>query len=185
MPHFPRRFAVTKWLPIAALTALTLAGCGGGGGGGGGGGSAPGALSATGSGVSNLTANVTGASADTRAVRIYGDQRSGPANAYTSSRRLSLVLYRPVTPGTFLIATTTASGTSAATYAETTQSGGTYKTTGLWTATSGSVTVTAVDNRHVEGTFKLTMRNAANGSVIGFQNGAFNVSYETPPPPTG
>lgn len=171
-----------KWLPIVALPALALAGCGGGGGGGG---SAPSALTATGSGVSNLRATLTGASADARAVRLYGDQRSGPTNAYTSSRRLSLALFRPVTPGTYTIAATQASGTASATYAETTLSNGMYKTTGLWRATSGTVTVTKVDNRHLEGTFSLSLKNTATGGVIGFQDGAFNVAYESPPPPTG
>ena len=173
---------------ILALGALALAGCGGGGGGGNGGGPGgvrPGTLQATGSGVDNLSANVTGASADARTVRLYGDQRTGPVNAYTASRRLSVVLYRPVQPGTYPVATSGASGTSSATYTVTRLTNGKYVTDGTWQATDGSVTVTKVDNSHVEGGFTLTMRNAANGNVLTFQNGAFNVSYETPPPPTG
>lgn len=173
-----------KWLPVAVSAAVALAGCGGGGGGGGGG-AAPGSLKATGVNITSINANVTGAAADTRTVRIYGDQRSGPANAYASSHRLSMVLYRPVTPGSFPIAVTQAAGTSTATYVETALVGGAYKTSGVWAATSGAITVTAADNRHVEGSFSLVLRNTDTGGTIQFQDGTFNVAYEAPPPPTG
>jgi hypothetical protein len=177
-----------KWIPLACAAAAVLAGCGGGGGGTGGG---PGSVSrgtmrADGSGgVASLNANVTGASADARTVHIYGDQRTGPINDYSSSHRLTLVLYRPVAPANYPVAATQASGTSAATYVETARNGSSYVTTGIWQATGGSITVNKADGSHVEGTYALTMRNSSTGGVFTFQNGAFNISYESPPPPTG
>jgi hypothetical protein len=175
-----------KWLAAAVPAALILAGCGGGGGGTGGPGSPrAGTLRADGVGITSLNANVTGASGDNRAVRIYGDQRVGPINDYTSSHRLTLLLNRPVQPATYAISTSQAAGTSSAVYVETTKTVNGYVTTGAWQATGGSVTVNKADGNHVEGSFTLTLRNTATGGVVTLQNGLFNVGYESPPPPTG
>jgi hypothetical protein len=179
-----------KLLNLTALVAAVgacslLAGCGGGGGGGGPAPIPPGTFTADATGGSpfRFSPNVMGAIASGSRVEIYADQRTGPINAYDSSKRLSLTLYGPVAPGTFPIATSHASGTSAAVYVETVKQNGIYVQTGVWQATTGSITVNAADGRHVEGSFTLSTRNSKTNGVISFQNGRFSVNYETPPPP--
>lgn len=177
-----------KIVGMVALVAACglLAGCGGGGGGG------PETIplgtfsaQATGGASFTLAPNVQGAVASGTRVTIYADQRTGPVNAYNTSKRLTLTLYGPVQPGTYPITATGGAGSSAAIYSETVKNNGVYTTTGIWQSTAGSITVNAADALHVEGTFTLTTRNPANGNSITWQNGRFSVSYETPPsPPT-
>lgn len=172
--------------PVAFMACALLAGCGGGGGGG----PAPirpGTFSAQASGAEAFTfnGNVMGAVASGPRVVIYADQRTGPVNAYTSSRRITITLNGPVLPGTYNVSPSGNAGTSQLLYTETVRRNDAYVTTGTWTATSGSVTVNVADGRHIEGSFSATVRNTATGNVITWQNGKFNVPYETPPsPPT-
>jgi hypothetical protein len=113
---------------------------------------------------------------------VYGDERTGPTNAYTSSHRLTLTLYGPVTAGTtYTVGTTHAAGTAVATYLETANESGLYVTTGIWNGASGTVTVSGADGSHVQGTFALNTQNPATLSTIHWTTGKFNISYETPP----
>ena len=177
-----------KAITIAGLAAASLlTGCGGGGGGGGPAPIPTGTFRAQVAGAQTFTfaANVTGAVASGTRVTIYGDQRTGPVNAYTASKRLTLTIYGPVRPGTYPIAATGASGTSEAVYMETVMQNAVYVTAGIWPATTGSIVVNAADGRHVEGTFTLSTRKTTNGSVVSWETGRFSVLYETPPTPPG
>jgi hypothetical protein len=175
-------------MALAAACSL-LAGCGGGGGG------TPNPptvplgtfKSATDRTTTStaFTANVVGASASGTTVQIYGDERTGPATAFTSSHRLTFTLYGPVSAGSYAISTTHASGTAQAVYVETANQNGTYVTTGEWHATTGTIVVTTADGSHIQGTFSFNATNAASANVIHWTSGQFNVAYETPPPPQG
>jgi len=180
-----RTISFAAMAACALLPCALLAGCGGGGGGGGPAPIATGTFAAQAAGAQTFTlaANVTGAVASGTRVTVYGDQRTGPVNAYTSSKRLTLNLYGPVRPGTYPISTSRTAGTAEAVYLETVLQNAVYVTAGIWPATSGSVVVNAADGRHVEGTFTLSTRRTTNGSVITWENGRFSVLYETPPGP--
>lgn len=172
------------------MAACAIAGCGGGGGGGGGTTTIPlGTFQATTdrtTASTTFTANVAGASAGGTTVLLYGDERTGPVNAYTSSHRLTVTLYGPVTAGAaYTVAATHAAGTAVATYLETANQSGSYVTTGTWIATSGTINIDAANGSHIQGSLTLSTRNAANGAVIHWTSGKFNVAYETPPPPPG
>jgi hypothetical protein len=173
-----------------AVVCAGIAGCGGGGGGGGTPGPTPIALGTFNSATDRttastaFTANVTGANSNGTTVQLYGDERAGPVNAYTSSHRLTLTLYGTATAGSaFTVSTSHAAGTANATYLETTQTDGAYTTTGTWNGTDGVVSITEANGSHIAGTCTLNTRNAANGNVIHWTSGAFNLAFETPPPP--
>ncbi|HEY3412048.1 MAG TPA: hypothetical protein VGM51_03215 [Armatimonadota bacterium] len=177
---------ILSYLALAASCAV--AGCGGGGGGGGTTPTVPlGTFNATTdrtTAAGAFSANVSGASAGGTTVLLYGDERTGPVNAYTSSNRLTVTLYGPVNAGAaYFIATSHAAGTAVATYLETANQSGSYVTTGIWTATSGTINIEVANGSHIQGTLTLTTRNAATGAVIHWTSGEFNVAYETPPPP--
>lgn len=171
-----------------AVMCAAVAGCGGGGGGGGGPVVVPLGTFKAGTdrttASSSFSANVTGANADGTTVQIYGDERTGPTNAYTSSHRLTMTLYGPVTVGsTFSVGTSHAAGTAVANYLETTNQNGSYVTTGIWSGSSGSITVSAADGSHIQGSFAFNTMNTSNAATIHWTAGQFNVAYETPPPP--
>lgn len=170
-----------------ALVCAAVAGCGGGGGGGGEPTIPVGTFKAgtdRTTASSSFGANVTGANANGTTVQIYGDERTGPTNAYTSSHRLTLTLYGPVAAGaSFTIGTSHAAGTAVATYLETANQSGAYVTTGIWNGTSGTITVSAANGSHIQGSFAFNTQNAANAAIIHWTAGQFNVAYETPPPP--
>lgn len=179
---------IADYIALAAACAA-LGGCGGGGGGG-----TPGpnpvALGTFKAGTDRTTApaafsaNVTGASAGGATVLLYGDERTGPVNAYITSHRLTVTLYGPVTAGaTFAIATSHVAGTAVANYLETANQSGAYVTTGTWSAVTGSITVSEANGSHIQGTFTLNTRNTSSGALIHWTSGQFNVAYETPPPP--
>ena len=172
---------------LAVIAACAVAGCGGGGGGGG---TPPvplGTFKATTDRTTAGTmfsANVAGASAGGTTVLMYGDERTGPENAYTSSHRLTVTLYGPVTAGAaYTIAASHTAGTAVATYLETANQSGSYVTTGTWPATDGSINIEAANGSHIQGTLALNTRNTSTGGVIHWASGQFNVAYETPPPP--
>jgi hypothetical protein len=132
----------------------------------------------------SFNANLTGANASGTTVQLYGDERSGPTNAYTSSRRLTVTLYGPVTNGaSFTVGASHAAGTATVVYLETSQSAGAYTTTGIWNGNGGVVTVSAVNGSHIQGSLTATTVNTTNGAIVHWTSGEFNVAFETPPPP--
>ncbi len=166
---------------ICLVVAVATTGCGGGGGGGG----IPQGLSAgttRGGNLARFSPNVVGANVNGAQIQIYGDERSGPVNAYTVSRRLTITLYGPVTAGrSFTVNASRSSGSAYVSYITTENQNGQYITTGTWEGSGGSITVSAVDNSHVEGTFDF--QTNIGPTPISWSNGQFNITFETPPPP--
>jgi hypothetical protein len=172
--------------PLAGV-AMLLAGCGGGGGGGGAD-NAPGTFVAGSDrpGLSTFSPNVKSASPQGADVQITGDERTGAVLNFTTSRRLTLTLYGPVTVRSYTVNNTRLPGTCMAVYVVTQKaSNGTYYTESEWRGTGGSVNVTATDSSHIEATFNAGMLNVASSATFQFTNGKLNLTYESPPPPPG